>query len=125
MKRVTKGAWYAHLTLQREYKIGIAKNAVQRHRKVNNAIDGKIELLRQRKVPFARKVEQRLHNMFSDSRFKIRSRKKGGGDTEWFYMTGLEYATLELWLFWYAYRYYFIIPFWTLLALILLIISTL
>ena len=105
MKRTTKKSWYAIGTMQSEYKIGIAKNTIQRNQTVDRAIRGNIKVLRSRRIAFARSIEKKLHRLFSDSRFKMKSYKKGGGDTEWFYMTPLEYAVLEFWLWWYSIRF--------------------
>ena len=102
MKRTKGRSWYAAITFQSEYKIGIAKDPTKRNKEVDKAIKGTIEILRTRKVGNARKVEARLHRIFADSRFRIRSRGKGGGATEWFYMNEFEYILCEFWLWYYS-----------------------
>lgn len=116
MKRITKRSWYAKLTMQSEYKIGIAKNTKRRNATVNKAIKGKVVVMSMRTVFFAYKKEQRLHRLFADSRFRIRG-GKGGGVTEWFHLNLFEYLILELWLLWYANRPYFFLGLFILILL--------
>lgn len=104
MMRRTKKSWYASLTLQSEYKIGIAKDPQARHETVNKAIEGKIILINQRFFSNARRIESMLRLDFIDSNFRIASVGKGGGVTEWHYLTDLEYLCLE---FLFAYYYYY------------------
>lgn len=105
MKRVTGRSWYARLTLQSEYKIGISKNTAYRNKRVNNAIKGEVIILSNRPVVFAKFHEDLLHALFSDSRFRMEG-GRDGGLTEWFYLNFAEYLLLELWLFWYSIRPY-------------------
>lgn len=110
MERKTKRSFWSRLTFQHEIKIGIAKDAKSRNRAINAAIKGDIKILVCRRVMFAEAVEKKkLHLMFSDSRFKMKGikGKRGGGLTEWFFLTSTELFLLRCWLFWYAVRHWF------------------
>lgn len=48
MKRTTNVSWYAWLTFQREYKIGVTNTLARRNREINNDIKGNVELLSSR-----------------------------------------------------------------------------
>jgi len=102
MKRITNISWWAYLTFQREYKIGIASSTRSRNSKVDKAIKGKVVVLSSRRLPAAYMIEQRLHKLFGGSRFTIKG-KRGGGLTEWFYLNPWEYGVLELWLTYFEY----------------------
>ena len=106
MKRITRRSWYARFTFQSEYKIGIAKNTVRRNKTINKAVRGRVVIMSRRPVLFAYNKEQRLHRLFADTRFTMKG-GKGGGLTEWFYLSFPEYLILECWLFWYSIRPYF------------------
>lgn len=100
--------WWAALTFQRQYKIGISKAPEYRRQKVEEDVGDEVKLLTTRRFPTkqeAYQVEQRLHKMFGDSNFRIKTLGLGqAGETEWFYLTDAEYACLESWLFWYEKR---------------------
>ena len=106
MERSSNRSFRARLTFQREIKIGIAKDAKSRNSSVNLSIKGDVKILTCRKVFFAKKTEERLHRLFSDSRYKMKGiqGKRGGGLTEWFYLTTMELLILRSWLFWYFVR---------------------
>lgn len=114
MERKTKRSVWAKITFQREIKIGIAKNPKSRQSSVNNSIKGEIKILVCRRVMFAEHVEKnKLHKMFDDSRYKMKGKKgkRGGGLTEWFYLTPTELLILKFWLWWYSVRHWFLLLF--------------
>lgn len=106
MKRTSKRGIWGVITGQPEYKIGIAKDVTARNRVINRAIPGTIVVMSSRRISNAYKVEQKMHKLFSGSRFKMKGKKgkTGGGLTEWFYLNWAEYMTLELWLTYYYWR---------------------
>lgn len=121
MKRTSGRSWYAILTFQGEYKIGISKSTKSRNKAIDKAIKGDVIVLSKRKLLNAYQIEQRLHRLFGDSRFKM-SGGRAGGLTEWFYMNPAEYWFLELWLTYYKNKWkvdllFFLfltsIPFWS------------
>jgi len=103
MKRISGQSWYAILTFQGEYKIGISKSTKTRNKAIDKAIKGKVAVLSKRKMLKAYQIEQKLHRLFGDSRFRM-SGGRAGGLTEWFYMNPAEYAFLELWLTYYDHK---------------------
>lgn len=102
MKRTTNRSFYAKITGQHEYKIGIAKNPETRRKQVDKAIKGNVKLVQVYLAPHAMKLEQELHEIFGDSRFTIQAIGNGAGETEWFYMSNSEYFALEasMWMGW-------------------------
>lgn len=102
MKRASDRSAYARATLQTEYKIGISKDPAIRQKQVDKAIQGRVDLIRTYFCRDALRLEKHMHHIFRDSRFRITTVGKGGGETEWFYMSGFEYLALEvaMWMGW-------------------------
>jgi len=94
--------WYARLSFQWEYKIGISTNPEYRRGMIEEDVEGDVRIITTREFQSKRKahqVEQRLHRIFGDSNFRQRTKGLGqAGATEWFYMTDAEYACAEFWL---------------------------
>ena len=102
MKRASNRSAYAKMTGQTEYKIGISKNPETRQKRVDKAIQGRVDLIRTYFCRDALRLEKHMHDIFRDSRFTIKTIGKGAGETEWFYMSGFEYLALEaaMWMGW-------------------------
>ncbi len=95
---------YQYIYLMRKrgsqkHKIGISNNPKNRHRTVNRAVDGKVELLLSKKVFFARTVEKSLHMTFQASNFLFKGQGRGAGYTEWFNFNFLERWWARLWIY--------------------------
>ena len=82
----------------RKHKIGISKNPQTRRVTVDKGVGGKVNLIIARKVIFARRVEQYIHGVFSDSRFTFWRVGKGSGRTEWFDLNWLERLFVRFWI---------------------------
>lgn len=119
MKRVSRRSAWAKITFQAEYKIGISVKPQTRLEQVDKAIEGKIILINQRFFTNARRIESMLRLDFIDSNFRMRSIRKGGGDTEWHYLTDLEYICLEFLLWYYFYQPRVFVILWAIVLFIL------
>lgn len=69
---------------EKEVKIGISNKPIRRQSEVNEAIPGKIILLKSWPCSGAKKIEKSFHKQYSDCNFIPRNAGKGGGKTEWF-----------------------------------------
>lgn len=113
---------YALFTFQRLVKIGIATNPGRRLAQVNRALSGPVKLLLCQKVFFARRLEAFLHNLFNDSRTRLKRAGRGAGKTEWFYLNPAELLLLRLWIWLFSIIHFLIIT--TTVIICLLIIET-
>ena len=105
MRRSKRDLW-AKITGQSEYKIGISSSPNYRKKMISEDIEGEAIIVRLRKIKDAYKVEQKMHRIFADSNFRIRTRGKGqAGSTEWFYLNWVEILCAE-YLLW----YYYVLP---------------
>jgi hypothetical protein len=82
----------------RKHKIGISNNPQTRRATVDKGITGKVNLIIARRVIFARRVEQYIHGVFSDSRFTFWRAGKESGRTEWFDLNWLERFFVRFWI---------------------------
>ena len=83
----------------RKHKIGISNNPKNRHRTIDRAVKGDVQLLLSKKVFFARAVEKSLHMTFDASRFLFRGQGRGAGHTEWFNFNFLERWWARIWIY--------------------------
>lgn len=69
---------------------------------IQEDVDGPVAIISKRAFPNKReaeRVEQKIHRIFADSNFRQTTKGLGqAGETEWFYMTDMEYACAEFWL---------------------------
>lgn len=82
----------------RKHKIGISNDPNIRRTTVDKGIKGRVDLLIARRVIFARRVEQYIHGVFSDSRFTFWRAGRGSGRTEWFDLNWLERFFVRFWI---------------------------
>lgn len=94
-------------SLQHQIKIGVSNNPTRRLESVQETVKGEVSQIMLVKMPGAYVIEDRLHDLFGASRFKMKRRsKKTNGETEWFYLNWLEIITLMCWIRWYQIRIY-------------------
>ena len=77
-----------------EVKVGISNSPQRRLKEIDKAIPGSIVLLRIWRRPYAQELEQSLHKKYSAYSFVPRRAKEGGGKTEWFRLTRIQYQRL-------------------------------
>lgn len=95
---------HGKVTFQRQYKIGISKKVYRRHRTINRAVPGGARLVTSKFFLYPERIENRLHEIFADSRHNLKRAGKGAGKTEWFYLSIVELVLLRLWLGWFYVR---------------------
>ena len=66
------------------YKIGIARSVRYRRFMIDQDVEGQVMVITARRCPGAYSVEQRLHECFSDRRFRLNA-GPNAGRTEWFH----------------------------------------
>ena len=77
-----------------EVKVGISNLPPRRLKEVDKAIPGEVVILRTWRRPYAQELEQSLHEKYSRYSFIPRRAKAGGGKTEWFRLTHVQYHRL-------------------------------
>lgn len=83
---------------RREIKIGIAKNPIIRHNRIDLGIPGRVVILERYKVDQASRVESFLHKKYKKHNFTVKGAKKGSGATEFHRLTNRDIRDIRRYL---------------------------
>lgn len=80
------------------YKIGIARSVRYRRFMIDQDVEGRVVVITARRCIGAYNIEQRLHEVFSDRRFRLNA-GPNAGVTEWFRFGVIELICFYYWFY--------------------------